>query len=127
MLAFYQPRDGWKLFALRLLLANTVLAIWLWFGAGDVNIFGLRKIRYGVHAASCILVNYCSRVIFYLTLVDWHQTTTLTYSCSHFIRKRSSDETFYVSINQQIMELMTHHPTLVAWGSPLGSSLCSFS
>lgn len=34
---FYQPREGWKLFALRLMIANLILAVWLWFGAGDLN------------------------------------------------------------------------------------------
>lgn len=33
----YVPREGWKLFALRITIANLVLAIWLWFGAGDLN------------------------------------------------------------------------------------------
>jgi putative peptidoglycan lipid II flippase len=33
----YQPREGWKLFALRISIANIVIAIWLWIGAGDVN------------------------------------------------------------------------------------------
>lgn len=34
---FYQPREGWKLFAIRLAIANSVLAIWLWFGAGNIQ------------------------------------------------------------------------------------------
>lgn len=34
---FYCPRDGWGLFTLRLALANIILALWLWFGAGDLN------------------------------------------------------------------------------------------
>lgn len=34
---FYQPREGWKLFGMRLALANLVLAGWLWVGAGDLN------------------------------------------------------------------------------------------
>lgn len=33
----YSSRNGWKLFSLRLLGANIVLALWLWFGAGDLN------------------------------------------------------------------------------------------
>lgn len=33
----YQPRVGWKLFTLRLMIANILLAIWLWVGAGDVD------------------------------------------------------------------------------------------
>lgn len=34
---FYQFRDGWKMFALRICIANTILAIFLWYGAGDLN------------------------------------------------------------------------------------------
>jgi putative peptidoglycan lipid II flippase len=34
---FYQPREGWKLFGIRLLITNVVLAVWLWVGAGDID------------------------------------------------------------------------------------------
>lgn len=34
---FYQPVDGWKFFACRLLIANTLLGIWLYIGAGDIQ------------------------------------------------------------------------------------------
>ncbi len=33
----YVPRSGWKFFSLRLLVANVVLAIWLAYGAGDIQ------------------------------------------------------------------------------------------
>ena len=33
----YQPRAGWKLFALRLVFANAIIAAWLWIGAGDLH------------------------------------------------------------------------------------------
>lgn len=33
----YVPRDGWKLFALRLTISNVILAVWLWFGSGDLS------------------------------------------------------------------------------------------
>lgn len=33
---FYRPRNGWQLFALRLCVTNAVLAVWLWFGSGDL-------------------------------------------------------------------------------------------
>lgn len=33
----YLPRDGWPLFALRIVIANGVLAVWLWLMAGDIN------------------------------------------------------------------------------------------
>lgn len=34
---YYHPRDGWRKFAIRLVSANIVLAIWLWFGSGDLT------------------------------------------------------------------------------------------
>lgn len=34
---FYRPRSGWKLFALRLSIANLLMAIWLYFGSGELN------------------------------------------------------------------------------------------
>lgn len=34
---FYIPRDGWMFFAFRLLFANVLLGIWLWYGAGDLQ------------------------------------------------------------------------------------------
>lgn len=33
----YTPREGWKFFAFRLIIANTLLAVWLWYGAGDLS------------------------------------------------------------------------------------------
>ncbi len=33
----YIPRDGWYYFGFRLVFANTVLAVFLWFGAGDIQ------------------------------------------------------------------------------------------
>ncbi len=36
---YYQPRDGWKVFGLRLIIANLVLAVWLWVGAGDISVW----------------------------------------------------------------------------------------
>jgi putative peptidoglycan lipid II flippase len=33
---FYRPREGWKLFLLRLLFVNALLMMWLWWGAGNV-------------------------------------------------------------------------------------------
>ncbi len=34
---FYKPREGWFGFAARLLIANVVIGIWLWFGAGEIQ------------------------------------------------------------------------------------------
>jgi putative peptidoglycan lipid II flippase len=33
----YQPRSGWKFFTFRLGFANMLLAVWLWFGSGDIQ------------------------------------------------------------------------------------------
>jgi len=33
----YSAREGWKVFASRLLFANIVLAVWLWVGAGELS------------------------------------------------------------------------------------------
>jgi putative peptidoglycan lipid II flippase len=37
--AIYTPRAGWKFFSLRLLVANTLLALWLWFSSGDLSVW----------------------------------------------------------------------------------------
>src|SRR3990167_8672845 len=33
----YVPREGWKIFSMRLLIANSVLVAWLWISAGGVH------------------------------------------------------------------------------------------
>ena len=33
----YQPRAGWAHFGFRVIFANVVLAVWLWFGMGDLQ------------------------------------------------------------------------------------------
>src|SRR5580692_2269400 len=33
----YVPREGWRFFSFRLCFANVVLAIFLWFGSGDIH------------------------------------------------------------------------------------------
>jgi len=35
----YTPRAGWGYFAFRLFFANSVLAVWLWMGAGDLSVW----------------------------------------------------------------------------------------
>jgi putative peptidoglycan lipid II flippase len=35
----YIPRAGWGYFTFRILIANSVLAIWLWFAAGDLQVW----------------------------------------------------------------------------------------
>jgi putative peptidoglycan lipid II flippase len=34
---YYRSRDGWKLFAIRIGIANLAVGLWLWFGSGDIN------------------------------------------------------------------------------------------
>lgn len=34
---FYRPRNGWRLFAIRIGIANLVLFCWLWFGSGELS------------------------------------------------------------------------------------------
>src|SRR3990167_7632287 len=36
--SYYHPREGWKLFAIRLVIANLTLAIWLWVSAGNIQL-----------------------------------------------------------------------------------------
>lgn len=33
----YRPREGWKYFGFRLCFSNVLLAVWLWFAAGDLQ------------------------------------------------------------------------------------------
>jgi putative peptidoglycan lipid II flippase len=48
----YQPRDGWKFFAFRLLFANSLLAVCLWLGAGDIQDWITRPASWrGIHLA----------------------------------------------------------------------------
>ncbi|MCD6039544.1 MAG: murJ [Gammaproteobacteria bacterium] len=37
--AMYEPRAGWRFFVLRLVATNSILAIWLWFWAGDIAVW----------------------------------------------------------------------------------------
>lgn len=33
----YKAREGWLLFTVRILVVNTFIGVWLWYGAGDLN------------------------------------------------------------------------------------------
>ncbi len=35
----YKPRAGWQTFMIRLAITNSVLAVWLWFQAGDIEMW----------------------------------------------------------------------------------------
>jgi len=37
--AIYQPRAGWSAFTVRLVITNSVLAVWLWFSSGDIALW----------------------------------------------------------------------------------------
>lgn len=36
---YYQPRAGWQSFTMRLVVSNSMLAIWLWFSVGNIEIW----------------------------------------------------------------------------------------
>lgn len=36
---YYIPREGWQGYGLRIFFSNVVLAIWLWIGAGSINVW----------------------------------------------------------------------------------------
>lgn len=59
----YNPRDGWRSFALRLLTANLILTIWLWVGAGDINTWLAASAAWRFIHLSILLV---SAVVIYL-------------------------------------------------------------
>jgi putative peptidoglycan lipid II flippase len=53
---FYHPREGWKLFILRLSAANLVLAIWLWLVAGHLSTWIMQHTLWRVAHLSFLLV-----------------------------------------------------------------------
>ena len=53
----YQPREGWKLFAIRIALANSVLAVWLYFGAGDIELWLINAALWRVLHLGWLLVS----------------------------------------------------------------------
>lgn len=63
---YYQPRAGWKLFGARLLIANSVLALWLLFAAGDVNVWIAQPTLWRVEHLAFLLVS--SIAIYFATL-----------------------------------------------------------
>lgn len=52
----YHPRSGWKLFSLRLIVANTVLGIWLWYSAGDLNMWMTNHVAWRVLHLSYLII-----------------------------------------------------------------------
>ena len=63
---YYVPREGWGLFSARLLFANAVLAVWLWFGAGDVQTWIDANVMWRVTHLAFLLIS--SGVLYLATL-----------------------------------------------------------
>ena len=53
---FYTARDGWVLFAIRLLFVNIVLSVWLWFSVGDIQTWITQAILWRVTHLTYLLV-----------------------------------------------------------------------
>lgn len=58
----YQPREGWALFAIRLTIANLVLATWLWWGTDNINVWISHPALWRIGQLSYLLI---SAVIIY--------------------------------------------------------------
>lgn len=52
----YHPRAGWKLFALRLSIANIVLGLWLYFGAGETRAWTMNPTLWRVEHLAFLLI-----------------------------------------------------------------------
>jgi putative peptidoglycan lipid II flippase len=60
----YQPRKGWRLFSLRIVATNLVLAIWLWVSVGDLAAWLTHSGMWRIKHLAILLVSamfvYCS-------------------------------------------------------------------
>lgn len=63
---FYRPREGWQAFALRTGTANFMLAIWLWWGAGDLQEWIIQYPMWRITHLSFLLI---SGVLLYFLLL----------------------------------------------------------
>lgn len=63
---FYQPRQGWMAFALRLSLANIAIAGFLWVGAGDIQTWISSSATWRIEHLAFLLI---SAVILYFTVL----------------------------------------------------------
>ncbi len=52
----YRPREGWKLFSLRIASANLVLGLWLWFGSGELQTWITQSALWRLEHLSFLLV-----------------------------------------------------------------------
>lgn len=64
--AIYQPRTGWGYFTFRLLAANCLLAIWLYFSAGDLQ-WWLTS-QWSLRALHLLFILFFSVVIYFVGL-----------------------------------------------------------
>jgi len=63
---YYQPRDGWKLFMIRLSITNMILATWLWLGAGDIETWIIQTSLWRITHLAFLLI---SSVVMYFILL----------------------------------------------------------
>ena len=54
---FYLPREGWKLFLLRLVVANLILGSWLWIGAGELNTWVTQSVGWRLSHLAFLLIS----------------------------------------------------------------------
>ncbi len=54
---FYHPREGWRLFMLRLVFANIILAAWLWLGAGDLSMWINSHVMWRIEHLAFLLIS----------------------------------------------------------------------
>ncbi|HLB41885.1 MAG TPA: murein biosynthesis integral membrane protein MurJ [Gammaproteobacteria bacterium] len=64
--SYYHPREGWKLFAIRLVIANLTLAIWLWVSAGNIQLWIMHDAFWRYSHLLFILIT--SVIIYFATL-----------------------------------------------------------
>ena len=65
-MAFESIGEGWKLFAIRLVIANLTLAIWLWVSAGNIQLWIMHDAFWRYSHLLFILIT--SVIIYFATL-----------------------------------------------------------
>lgn len=63
---FYIPRAGWKLFAVRLLATNLILAAWVWVGAGDLETWITHPVSWRIMHLGFLLIS--AVIIYFVSL-----------------------------------------------------------
>ncbi len=64
---FYVPCAGWRLFGCQLVVANSLLAVWLWFAVGDLSVWLSATVMWRI---SHLLIVFISAICLY-PLVLW--------------------------------------------------------